>query len=140
MGFDPKMPANEQQLVARSVPASQFVNIAAAAFAEEQLQWEESRQKRLALGILNRVRVVQTAGTATSFDFEVRTEESGTGLAVIYSVEGEKTEHDVIGRTPYLATEVAIQEGFIWVAIKPIGGPGSYSVELYAEPRREVQN
>jgi len=136
MGFDPKEPTNTQQLVARSDPATQFLALPAASFAEEQLQWSGSYQNRLHLGILNRVRVVQTAGTATSFDFEVRTEEAGTGLAVIYSVDDEKVEHDVIGRTPYFATEAAIREGYVWVAIRPVGGPGTYSVELYAEPRR----
>jgi len=136
MGYDPKMPANEQQLVARSDPLTQFLALPAAAYAEAKIQWEGSRQKRLHLGILNRVRVLQTAGAATSFDFEVRTIEAGTGLAVIYAVTGEKVEHDVIGRTPYFATSVAIQDGFIWVAIQPIGGDGTYSVELYAEPRR----
>ena len=132
--------------IALGNPVDDFAAIATASFTEALLEYEnhvdpdiaQGGEGKLKAGRLLRIMVEQTAGDATSFDVEVRSAEGGTGIDVIYDATGAIGKHDVVLTmpAPFISDEPdEDKEGFIWLAIKPIGGAnGTYKAKLFVEP------
>jgi hypothetical protein len=113
-------------------------NISSGTWKEAQLPWTRGGADTVA-ALLKRLYIVKTSGTATTFDVEIRTEQGGTGVSVVYSATGQTPPHDQVWATPvdYLSTEAALADrSKVVIAIKANGGDGSFSVRLYGRPLR----
>lgn len=132
--------------IALGDPVDDFAAISSGSFSEALLEYEnhtdpdiaKGGEGKLKAGRLLRVMVEKTAGDATSFDVEVRSKEGGTGIDVVYDASGAIGKHDVVLTmpAPFISDEPDVdKEGFIWLAIKPIGGAnGTYKAKLFVEP------
>lgn len=122
-------------IVARGV----FTNLPAGAFAEEILVWENADGIRVWAALIDYVQVVQTAGAAASFDSEIRKISGGTGIQVAWRYVGGVGRMDVTPNpaVPFLSEETVDAKKFkLPFAIKPVGGIGSYVVNVYAHRSR----
>lgn len=129
---------NHDRLVqARTTDAGELDNIAAGTTKEAALPW--FRGKRVVAGMLLRVQLLRTAGTANKFDIEIRAKEGGTGMDVLfgkYAVVATELDELLDPPIPYISEEIGKKRFSLYVAIKAYTNDGSYAVRITALPRR----
>jgi len=130
--------ANKGRIVVARAEGTEFSGIATGAWTEKMLTWDRGNEGRLEAATLERVVVLQIGGDSTSFDVEVRDKEAGTLLHIVYEALGAITPHDKsLIPIPFVTQETGDKRGFIWLAIKPIGGAlGTFIAMLVASARR----
>lgn len=123
-------------IVARA-EGNEFLNCPAGVFKEVKIGWDRGDATVYAADI-ERIQILEVAGPG-SVDWEVRTKSGGTGLEVVVGEAGVATPIDkrYAPRIAYLSeAAAAADKPSIVVAIKPIGGIGTYKVRIYARPLR----
>lgn len=123
-------------IVARA-ETTEFASIADGVTKENVLEWERATLVRAAN--FERVVVVKTAGTCTSFDVEVRTKAGGTGLDVVYqflAAPGSILDKIPDPAVPFLSEQTGADKHKIHLAVTPHGGDGTFKARIYASPRR----
>jgi hypothetical protein len=122
-------------LVARGV----FTNLPAGVFDEKLLVWENVDGLKVWAVMIDYVQVVQTAGAALSFDSEIRKISGGAFLQIAWQFLGGAGRIDVTPNpaVPFVSEETVAAKKFkLPFAIKPVGGIGSYVVNVYAHRSR----
>lgn len=126
-------------IVARA-EGTEFVLIPAGSFAEVALDWDRVGGKNPPAAILEQINVLQTAGTAGTFDIELRAKTAGTSLDVIWSVSGVASPYMNRFASPgigFLSEEaVGPNRGKLYLAIQPVGGTFTGVARIYARPGR----
>jgi len=126
------------RVVIAKAEGAEFAATPTGSFTEKMLTWNRGDEGRLEAGALERVVVLKTGGDCTSFDVEVRDKAAGTLLHVVYEVLGVTTSHDKsLIPILFVTHEIGDKRGFIWLAIKPVGGTsGTFIAMLVASARR----
>lgn len=126
-------------IVARSVPGTDFENLAAGSFTEVGLSWDRGNQ--IVAADIERVVIERTAGDCTSIDVEIRSKASGTGANIAYSfLTGDVPvfDEEPDPRPLFLSEATGDDRYKVFLAIKPVGGvsPNDFTARIYARPRR----
>jgi len=126
-------------IVARA-EGTEFVLAPAGSFKEVALDWDRVGGKNPAAAILEQINILQTAGTAGTFDVEIRAKTAGTALDLIWSASGLSSPYINRFAQPgiaFLSEEAAgALRGKIYLAIQPVGGTFTGVARVYARPGR----
>ncbi len=126
-------------IVARA-EGTEFVLIPGGSFTEVALDWDRVDDVNPVAAILEQINVLQTAGTAGTFDIELRAKTGGTSLDLIWSVAGVATPYTKRFDAPgigFLSEEaVGALRGKLYLAIQPVGGTFTGVARVYARPGR----
>lgn len=79
---------------------TEFDDVPVGSFFEAKLEWDRIEGGRIYGGELKRISFDRTAGTAPTFDIEVRAKSGGTGRDIIFSATNAGTALDVLLAVP----------------------------------------
>lgn len=127
-------------IVARA-EGTEFVLIPSGSYFEVALDWERvGGGPNPPAAILKQINILQTAGTAGTFDVQIRTKTGGTALDVAFEALGVASPYinplPAPGRE-FLSEEVAAAlRGKLYLAIQPIGGTFTGVARITGRPLR----
>jgi len=127
-------------IVARA-EGTEFVLVPAGSYYEVALDWDRVNDENPPAAILEQINILQTGGTATGFDVEIRAKTSGTALDVIWSATGLTSPYMLRFTAPgigFLSEETVASgnRGKLYLAIQPVGGTFTGVARVYARPGR----
>jgi len=127
-------------IVARA-EGTEFVLEPAGVFAEVGLDWERTGDRNPPAVVLEQINVLQTAGTAATFDIELRAKTGGTALDLIWSISGVASPYMLRFPAPgigFLSEETVISgnRGKLYLAIQPVGGTFTGVARILGRPLR----
>lgn len=127
------------RIVMAKSDASQFQSLSDGVAKEESIPWKRwvEGSELLFAALLRRIVIEKDSGTATTLDWAIGVKAGATGVEIVAFANGDSMPVDTnLSLKEWVSEETSSKNGLLFVKLTPHGGGGSFTVRVFADPKK----